>query len=531
MTGRVLAAVAAVMWIASAGPGAPGPGDRRTTAVEAGGSASFPLSAESGDYIVGRLESPNHPFDLVLVDADGADVRRLLEGNTGAGQFHFVVPGSGMALEARNGGKSGFEVVLEIERQVPLAAQTGMPETFLSPKIADLAERIAGGGDTGAFWEERAAEGTPMIEPAEREGHVIATFLWRGATQNVRLWGGPAADHTWMERLGDSDVWYASFVVPDSARLTYGFAPDVPQFDGTERENRVALLATLQADPLNLSPVYLDAPDRWAQRSQMVLAKAPEQPGMDGPLPEARGTVEPIAYTSQRLGNIRTVDIYTPAGFDPAATDTVLLFLFDGPAYQTDRAPVPEILDRLIADGSLPPVVAVLIDPMDNRLRGAELPCNPDFADAMAEELLPLVEVRLGLTADPARTVVSGSSYGGLASAWIVHRRPESFGSGIVLSGSFWWAPDGYDRQGTPYMSSLWMKDAPEDVRLWLSAGIYETGRAPGEVSILETSRHLRDVMRMRSVDVTYREYVGGHDYLVWRGALAEALLGLFGSS
>jgi len=33
-----------------------------------------------------------------------------------------------------------------------------------------------------------------------------------------------------------------------------------------------------------------------------------------------------------------------------------------------------------------------------------------------------------------------------------------------------------------------------------------------------------------RLVDMTYREYSGGHDYLVWRGTLAGGLLHLFGT-
>jgi enterochelin esterase family protein len=236
-----------------------------------------------------------------------------------------------------------------------------------------------------------------------------------------------------------------------------------------------------------------------------------------------------LTISSDRLGRDRRIDVYRPAGFDPAAPDTVLLILFDGPAYQRDLAPVPLILDRLIAAGRLPPVVALLIDPIDNDQRGRDLTCNPDFTDALADELVPQIAARLGLAPDRARTVIAGSSYGGLASAFAVRRRPEVFGNAVVLSGSFWWAPEGEEGQGMPYMSSLWAEGPLPDVRLWMSAGTYEAGREPGAVSILETTRHLRDVLRIRGADVTYRQYSGGHDYLVWRGALAEGLLHLFG--
>ena len=65
-------------------------------------------------------------------------------------------------------------------------------------------------------------------------------------------------------------------------------------------------------------------------------------------------------------------------------------------------------------------------------------------------------------------------------------------------------------------------------MRVFLSAGLFEREHG-GADGILETSRHLRDVLTARGYDVTAREYAGGHDYFVWRGALADGLLALFG--
>ncbi|MNT11942.1 enterobactin/ferric enterobactin esterase [compost metagenome] len=48
---------------------------------------------------------------------------------------------------------------------------------------------------------------------------------------------------------------------------------------------------------------------------------------------------------------------------------------------------------------------------------------------------------------------------------------------------------------------------------------------------ILETNRHLRDVLVAKGYDVVLREYAGGHDYFVWRGAISDGLVALFGKS
>jgi hypothetical protein len=67
-----------------------------------------------------------------------------------------------------------------------------------------------------------------MVEPVDA-GHKRVTFLWRGASRNVFILGSPAGDHDPLFRLGDSDVWFRSYVVPADTLMQYKLAPDVPQ--------------------------------------------------------------------------------------------------------------------------------------------------------------------------------------------------------------------------------------------------------------------------------------------------------------
>ncbi|SQC93013.1 Ferric enterobactin esterase [Cedecea neteri] len=73
----------------------------------------------------------------------------------------------------------------------------------------------------------------------------------------------------------------------------------------------------------------------------------------------------------------------------------------------------------------------MFIDSLDGERREKELPPNPDFADFMAEELVPWLNHQ-GISTPARKTIVAGSSYGGLASAWVALRHPEVFGN--VLS-------------------------------------------------------------------------------------------------
>lgn len=520
--------------------------------------------AEAGDYIEGLLTLSAGRASLHVVDAAGRPQRMLAVDARGRTVFRLVVdeepvasgaqvpadPRAGADTAAHGGlrlalAASDAPVRFRLEAVQRVArrdqrAPTAEAAALASPTLARLAAALQAAAPQGApatqavlqtFWRQVAATGTPLIEPAgpQREDRRLVTFLWRGARHNVRLFGGPSSDHAALARLGDSDVWFRTFELPDTTRLAYQLAPDVPELPGSERERRVAILATAQADPLNPRAWPADAPDRHAQESVLELPRAPTQHGVEPQPGVPRGTLQQLEVASSRLGNRRDVTLYRPAGFDPRRADprTVLLFVFDAPDY-LGKVPTPTILDNLIAARRLPPVVAVFVSNPGREARAQELPGNPDFADFMALELLPRVLQETGLRVTAERTALAGSSYGGLASATVAWRHPRHFGNVISLSGSFWWSPPGTPEADAEHVASLVARHPRQPLRFFLTAGLFESG-APGLPSILQTNRHLRDVLRARDYPLAYREYASGHDYYYWRGALGDGLLALFG--
>ena len=140
----------------------------------------------------------------------------------------------------------------------------------------------------------------------------------------------------------------------------------------------------------------------------------------------------------------------------------------------------------------------------------------------MGLQLMPWLATQ-GLDVPAARTVIAGSSYGGLASSYMALRHPERFGNVLSLSGSYWWAPEAE----APNAMARWWAAAPrQNVRFYLDAGLYESARG-GQAGILETSRELGDVLRTQGYPVTQREHSTGHDYVHWQGALACGLVAL----
>ena len=311
-------------------------------------------------------------------------MRRLSDAEKPAGTLMLVAPADGV-YTVRAQGDGAYRWALT--ERVPLSAQRAPAPTMDSPRLAALAATLAQGGTTAAFWDEVARAGSPLVEPVDAARDRV-TFLWRGAQRNVRLFGGPSSDHAQLARLGDSDVWYASFVVPRSARLSYRLAPDVPELPGSGMARRRAILATAQADPYNAKAYPKQGIDAFQTYSVLELADAPPQPWVEARADVPAGTVETRELRSKILGNTRKIHLYRPAGWRSAAADNHVLVLFDAGAY-LGRVPTPTILDNMIAAGVIPPTAALLIDNPTAESRSQELPPNPDFADFLARELMP----------------------------------------------------------------------------------------------------------------------------------------------
>lgn len=184
----------------------------------------------------------------------------------------------------------------------------------------------------------------------------------------------------------------------------------------------------------------------------------------------------------------------------------------------------PQVLDVLIEQGKIPPIHAVFVDNASAKARSEELPANPDFARFLSQELMPWLETQ-GISSLPELTIVAGSSFGGLASAYTALSYPKQFGNVLSLSGSFWWSPKGAEDQ---WLTREFAHKPAGDVVFYLAAGRFETGYF--NIDILESNRHLRDVLTAKGYPLHYHEFSAGHDYFAWREQLAHGLQTLLGS-
>jgi len=478
----------------------------------------IPLNLNTDDYVRGEYQTSAMIKSITLVDENKTPIRRLSEPFVLEEQFRFTATHTGVYTLMIEALESESLFTCKIETLVPEASKQAIPyEEITSPTLL----RMKGVTDTQAFWEQIKHVGTPLVEEKEN-GEYLLTFLYRGARHNVQIMGAPIGDIAYMNKMPENDIWYKSFTVPKGTRLSYQLAPDVPMIEGTPRERRVAILSTLQADPFNQTPMPSFQNDDTFHKMSTVELPHQRYTDWSKAKREKQGTVQSYTLQSSRLNNQRAIDVYLPKGFSKAKTYPVL-FVFDGKEYQS-KVQTPAILDNLIAAHKIPPLIAVFIANPSYQSRAVELPCNPLFADFMAHELLPWIKETISPHLQASQTIVSGSSYGGLASAYTAFRYPELFGKVLSLSGSFWWKPD-HDAE-MEWLTKEIAKTKTLPVTFYMYAGLFETGQS--SIDILESNRHLRTVLNAKHNTVVYEEFAGGHDYFSWGVLLADGLMHLF---
>jgi enterochelin esterase family protein len=403
----------------------------------------------------------------------------------------------------------------------------------LSPRLTALRARLKSGDRAAldSFWKEIKQNGSPMIEPvADSNRDVFVTILWRGTeeTKSVFVFQLPGIDKP-MARLLETDIWYKTFRMQKGARFVYRLATNLP--DPKEWTSLAPFVNATRRDPLN--------PLQFAQRSnelnpyEVTFFAAAELPSAESQFwsiarPKVpAGRVQRDNFTSKALGN-EPIWIYTPHNFAANKKPYGLLVLSDGGLY-VSSARVATTLDNLIAAGLIPPLVAVMVDNPD---RARDLSCSSEYADFLAQEIVPWARANYHVTDRPEQTIIGGASLGGLAAAYVAFKHPEVFGNVLSQSGSFSWKPD--EEKDWEWLTRQFAKSARLPLRFSFEAGLLENtsggprGRPFGP-PLLTANRNLRDTLQNKGYSVHYTEFNGNHTLFNWRGTLASHLMALVG--
>ncbi|MFT5144617.1 MAG: enterochelin esterase-like enzyme [Thalassolituus oleivorans] len=218
---------------------------------------------------------------------------------------------------------------------------------------------------------------------------------------------------------------------------------------------------------------------------------------------------------SESLGYTLQYRVYTPPGFDAQAKPPVL-YLTDGQWY-IDQGGFPAVLDDLILQGTISPVVAVFIDnrnpdQLSENRRNSQFFCNPKYESFVSDELVPVVDAAYHTAATRETRAILGLSFGGLNSACFALHESETF------------ANIGMQSPATRPVGSLHsdfqdLETLP--IRVFLSSGDHEDNEAQ--------TRRLRDILETRVEELEYTEVPFAHTWDNWKPLLDDAAVFFFG--
>jgi enterochelin esterase-like enzyme len=403
------------------------------------------------------------------------------------------------------------------------------------PNLAALRANPAGECD---FWAWIARERAPLIEPnPARPGYSIVTYVFPKPPDAryvvVGAGFGENRDNV-MDQIPGTNVAFASYSCRNDLRTSYSFAPDAPliSFDEADEAELKTIRAfwegfTPASDPHHREHFVSSAGEGLPPdiTSFLSLSDAPDESIVHKRPGIARGWIDRHNFASALMDNERRLWVYTPPGYKDGDQAYPLLVAFDG-GQAVSRIPTHRILDNLLADRRIRPVVAVFIDNPTPESRNTELPCNKTFARFIEEELLPWVRSQYRVSDDPAQHFVTGASFGGLASMWLGYRLPHVFGNVISQAASLWWGPGfrmdvprsagGYTPE---WLIEQYSQSPRLPVRFWMEIGLLEH-----PALMIEPNRRMKAVLEAKGYQLKYSEPCGAHDTALWRGTLASAL-------
>lgn len=347
---------------------------------------------------------------------------------------------------------------------------------------------------------------------------------WRGSFNN---WSVPGLPGVHVEK---TDLWIAYTEFPEASRVEYKIVLN----DGEWVEDPVNPKTTFSGMTGVNNVITLpgfSVTDESQARSDVAHGK------LTGSL----------SIRSEALGYSVNYRVYTPVGYETLEKLPVI-YVLDGNDFVDERmGALPNVLDNLIADGRIKPVMAVFVDARDpenpkfNRREDEFLVHPVEHAQFISDELVPVMDRNYHTDPRPEARTITGVSYGGLSAFYIAASRSDTFHNLAAFSPSLWvldspqYLSSEAQKEGSramlPAVSGETTKcgdntgfECPRlPVKIFLTVGFadWDVGDFSGLVASLEEQKY----------PVEFHQVREGHTWDNWRGLSDEMLIYFFGTN
>jgi enterochelin esterase-like enzyme len=346
---------------------------------------------------------------------------------------------------------------------------------------------------------------SPQVQP---DGTVIFQLAMPNAAK-VELHLEGTKDPLPMTKSADG-TW--SVTVPGLAPQYYSYWFKV---DGTD---------VLDPHNVTLKPSFFTVEDVFL---------VPGQPPMPWePANVRHGVVHHHYYRSNIVGINSEYYVYTPPTFDPASKQKYpVLYLLHGysddPSAWTQMGKANVILDNLIAQGKVKPMIVVMplgYGTMEVITRGWHTWNDPElvhrnysrFSDALFQEVIPLVKKQYPLSDKREDHAVAGLSMGGAESLQVGLNHVDDF----AYVGGFSSAPLGSGEHGDfalrfPGITTQSGPNINSRLRvLWIACGT--------EDGLFDPNQKLIAWLKQQGLQPTAIQTPGRHVWMLWRDNLTQ---------
>ncbi len=317
-----------------------------------------------------------------------------------------------------------------------------------------------------------------------------------------------------MKKIENTNLFYFRDHYEPTARLEYWVSTDRNGLAGVDPINKYKVLNGFGPMSELAMPKY----KRHSYFNDYIFGKT-----------GSTDLVDPVEIPAGILPYPHQLHVYVPPEYEKSEQRYPVVYIQDGIDY-VEFAQSPVIINKLILEKKIEPIVAVFITPPNRLLPGppnrmTEYGLSDEYVKFIANELVPFIDESYRTIKNPSKRLVVGDSFGGLISAYIPFSRPDVFQLGYSQSGYLSFQKD---RLIKAY------SDSPrKDIRLYIDIGTYE--RAVGgaflpadETDFLLANRRFKKVLEDKKYDFIYHEYFEGHTWGNWRRHLIDGLLHFF---
>ena len=324
------------------------------------------------------------------------------------------------------------------------------------------------------------------------ENDTIVHFVYNSPAQSVALAGDATGwnPDKYFTRVAGCNFRYFSTAYENDARLDYKLV--------TDSTNWIL-------DPANPNT----SPGGYGPNSELRMPSYAVPPEISYYSSIPHGTLKDTTFHSAKLGNSRAVRVYLPPGYSSGSQSYPVVLFHDGLDY-ISLSNATNILDYLIAQHQMAPVIAVFVPPVDRSAEyaGARIDL---FTAFIITELMPVIDKRYRTSKDPAKRAMAGASDGGNISLYIGMKHPEQFGKIAAQSSDVITA-----------ISTTFSTGPKLALDLYIDIGTYD-------IAILIPMVHnLRDILQARGYAFQYKEWHEGHSWGNWKGHLKHPLTRFF---